>query len=424
MIYVIISLIGLIVHRKRASISKYLFLLLLGSSVGAYVVGRQPSLDADVFVYSLYVGFLLYILFSSFSQFSDLKRYDSSVIINRRLSVIEKFATILGVMSLSVFLYIFVKVFSSMMIGEIIVQEYKNEGGAADVFKKLVPGFMLTISNFIAPLGYFFLTLHFHYLIEKNIKKSLKCLVFSLLIVLSGLVALSRSATVSYIVIYVGVLIAIGPLIEPKLKRKIVRYLAVGGILIISVLVAISLTRFSDHYTNNAKNKGLLNENDNPALFSVFDYFTQWEENAPIILKMHRPENCYYGMYNSCGLAVLIQQKLEGDAKVTEERERKFYKVFGMQVTKFHGVIGRLVYDFGFYGTFVFIVLFSLIVIFIGPNKSTLSFKSLLFLPLLMRLPCSFYSGNALSSWSLDIAIIFNILIWLIIKRKNGIKCQ
>ena len=418
MIYIIVSIVGILTNSRKSSICFFLFMFLLASSIGAYLVGRQPSMDLDVLFYSLYTGVLLYILFSSFNSYSGLKQYSSSDIITKRLAVVERFASILGILALCVFIYIFIRVFSSMMIGEIIVQEYKNEGGAADVFKTLVPGPVLTISNFISPIGFLFLSLHFHYLIEKRVKKSIKFFLLSLIIVFSGLIALSRSATVAYILVYICTFISISPLLEPNLKKKIVRYIAFCGILVLSILLIISLTRFSDHYTKNSQNTALINEDENPALFSTIDYLSQWEENGPIVLGMHKIENRYMGMYNSCGLAVLLQQKIEGDSKVTESRNRFFYDVFGMQVTKFHGVIARLVYDFGFYGTVVFIIVLSLIVIYLGPYNSVLRFENLLFVPLLLRIACVFFSGNALSSWSLDIAIIFNIIVWIIIKKK------
>ena len=51
-----------------------MFLILLGSSVGAYLVGRQPDVfDVDVLICTLYVATLLFVMFSSFGRYRNIE---------------------------------------------------------------------------------------------------------------------------------------------------------------------------------------------------------------------------------------------------------------------------------------------------------------------------------------------------------------
>jgi oligosaccharide repeat unit polymerase len=391
--------------------------ILLFTSVAAYMVGRQPGWDFSTVIYTIYIAILLYILFRGFRNYSDVNKIETGSINLSRLSLVENVTTFLGILVIIVYAYILSQILPMLIMGTIAVQEYKNEGGAADVWETMVPHSLITIGNFVAPLGYFFLSLHFYYLVKRNFKKAIKYFLLSFCLVLNGLVALSRSVSAQYIILYVTVLFFLLPLLSKKMKKgvAIVAIVMLGAIVV--GLGVISDSRFSDYYTKDSKNEAILDETEQTTLFSALDYFAQWEENAPIILERHKFEYNSWGLYNCSGLALMIQKKLYGGEKINNERLAKYDRILGEQKSRFHGIVARLVYDFGFLGTILFIILYSNMIFRLGPQKGTVTFKTLVSLTLLLP-PCVvFWAGNEFISLNLDLAIIYSLIIYKFVSK-------
>lgn len=416
MIYILTSLYYLLTDKRKYSISKVLFFVLLFSSISAYLVGRQPSLSIDVTIYVLFNTVLLFILFYSFKNYSNITVFNDTDVIESRLNNIERITIIIGILTFAVNAYIFYKVYSLLLVQSFSVQEYKNEGGAADIFTQYVPSFVISLSNLFSPIGYFSLTLHFYYLIKRRIGKSILHLILSFLIILSGLLALSRSSIILYVLVYFIMFFFIYPLVKKNTRKKIILIISGFIFLITSIFITISETRFSERYTKNSLNEAIIDHEKQPMLYSIFDYFSQWVENGPIIMENHEPQDNFWGLYNSSGLAVQIQKIIYGSHKVNADRNARIFKMLGYQASNFHGNIARLVYDFGFFGTFLFILLYAFIIKKNRPRNGILKFKTLLFLPVILPFCVLFFTGNALSSLQLNIAIIFSIIIFLYIK--------
>ena len=412
MIYIILTFFYFIFNKHRHSIMSVLMGILLFTSIATYLVGRQPGWEFSTVMYTLYIAALLYILFRGYRNYSDISSIATGDFNQSRLDLVEKVTTIFGILVILVYAYILSQIFPMLMVETIAVQDYKNEGGAAEVWETMVPHILITIGNFVAPLGYFFLSLHFYYLVTRNFKKAIKYILLSFCLVLNGLVALSRSVSTQYIIMYVTILFFLMPLLSKKVRRgvSIVSLILLGALVL--GLSVISDSRFSDYYTKQSKYEAILYQTEQSTLFSAFDYFAQWEENAPIILENHKSEHNSWGLYNSCGLAVMVQKKLYGGAKVNEERSAKFEKILGEQKSKFHGIVARLVYDFGFIGTIIFILLYSNIIFRLGPKKGVITFKTLVALTLILP-PCVvFWAGNEFAALNLDLAIIYSFVIY------------
>lgn len=421
MIYLVLSLLFIIVDKGKHSISKVLFLLLFASSIAAFFVGRQPGWDFDVQIFSIYIAVLLFVLFSSFRKYCNLSSYKFEDINRRRLIIVERVTIITILVVMIVNIFIFIKAYSLLLYGMIDVDSYKNDGGAEELFAQYVPHILISFSNLISPLGYLCFSFHFKYLIEDNIKRAVLFLVLSLVLVFSGLIALSRSAAVSYLLEYGILLIFFWPLIKHRTKKILIRVSTISFVMILTILFFLSNNRFSDFYTKESQNNAILDETETPVLFSTLDYFAQWQENGPIILKMHKPENVYWSMYNSNGLGVWIQKKIQGGVIVNSKREALFYSVLGSQMSKFHGFIARAVYDFGFVGTILFVLFLSFIIKRCKPKYGVLSSKTLFSAPLLVPIAITFFSGNWFSSLTYDLAIIFTIVVYrLLTQQKYG----
>lgn len=400
--------------------------ILLFSSVAAYFVGRQHDFEFGTILLTLYTAVLLFILFRGFRNYSDITSCSFSGINRSKLDLVEKVTSIMGIIVLIVYIYILTQIFSQLLLGAITVQEHKNEGGAAATWDAMVPHIFITLGNFIAPLGYFFLSLHFYYLVKRDVKKAVKYFILSLCLVLNGLIALSRSVSVQYVLLYATILFCILPLLNKKLKKSVFTIALVLLGVIVFGLGVISNTRFSDYYTREfTEKKAILDETKQPTLFSTLDYFAQWEEDGLIIMKRHKPEYNSWGLYNCSGLAIQIQQKLYGAQQVNDARDLKYNAILKEQRSCFHGIVARLVYDFGFVGTILFIILYSNIIFKLGPKRGVLSFKSLLSLTIVLPACVVFWAGNEFSSLNLDLAIIYSYIIYkfvaLPVRNKSSI---
>lgn len=419
MIYILTSLYYFLFARRKSVIAIALFALLVFTSIAAYMVGRQPTGDILTHLCTLYCAVLLYILFNSFKGYSRISSISFGDISQSRLRTIERITTILGIFALLLYAYILSKTFTELLLGTITVQEHKNEGGATEFWSTLVPHSFITLGNFVAPIGYVFLSLHFYYLIKNESWKSVKYLLLSLVIILNGLIALSRSATVQYILEYSVIFLFVAPLINKKTRKKIIVGGSIVGGVILLALTVITQTRFESYYTKLSQNKAIIDETKQPALFSALDYFAQWEENAPIIMKNYKMGDLSWGMYNSSGLAVHIQKMIQGGDVVNEAREKKYRgELLKEQASYFHGLPARLIYDFGYFGTVLFILLYAGLIRITGPKNGVLTFKSLIVLPVILPVCVVFWAGNTLASLALDMAIIYNIGIYYWIRRK------
>lgn len=419
MIYLLTSIIYLVKGHFRITLTNFLFFMLFSTSISAYLVGRQPSADIVSFLLSLYTVVLLSMAFLSFRPYERT----TNVLLNvnkSRLSKCESLLTILVVGVIFFQSYIFINLFSQLMVGLVTVDEHKNGGGATAFFDSVVPHVVMTYINTFSPLGFICLSLHFYYLIQGNISKTIRFLFLSFAIVLSSFLALSRSAVTEYILIYTALFCLFSPVIKHSIKKKILKvslffFLAIGV-----VFYLISASRFSAYYTKNSENTAIIDETNNPVAFSLFDYFSQWEENGLIIMKMYKPEYKFWGTYNSCGLLVFIESKMTNPNIYADINER-MEKYVGRQWMMFHGLIARLIYDFGYIGTIIFMIIYSILIKKFRPLKGNLSFNSVLALPLLVAPISLFWAGNMLVYVNVDMAIIYSIFFWKYIK--NNKKC-
>ena len=232
MFYLISSLYFLHRDKNKFSLSKYLFLLLLFSSVAAFFVGRQHSYDIEDLAYVFYIGVLTCILLYSYKGYSNLKQFDFSDISSRRLATLEKIISVLGFLLLIIDVYLLYKIFSSLLSGSIDLLDFKNDAGYLDFVDKLVPHIFITYGYLVNPLGYIFLALHFYYLILDRKKKSLKYLLLSSILVLNGFITLSRSAAVVYVLLYLGLFWFLLPLISKSVKYTMMKWLSIGFVLL------------------------------------------------------------------------------------------------------------------------------------------------------------------------------------------------
>lgn len=420
MIYAALCILFLFITRKdKHSVLRYLFVLLLASVIAAFLSGRLQEEPIEHIGYELYMAIVLCILFSAWRPYSNVQGANFSDIQQKRLNALEPKIMWLNVFVFVLDLYIFINVFSMLAVGLITVAEHKNEGGAAEVFATLVPKIMITLSNFLNPFAMLSLVFHFYFLIKRNIKKSLLHLFLSFGSVLSGLMALSRANLINYILTYVGIYFFLSVLFPSRLVKKVKIVMLMIFALIAFVFMSLTTSRFGEY--ENEHKEAIVDARKYPEVLSMLNYYSQWINAAPIILEKYKPEYKSWGMYNSFGLGVNIQRVLYGTDAANVKIEEKIDKVLGSDASAFHGVVARCVYDFGYIGTVVFILIHCYLIRKFGPRGGIVSFKTILSIPILLMFCVGFFSGNVYSSLSVDLSIIYMWVFYFLIKNKRKV---
>lgn len=413
MIYILFSIINILRFKRNGAISTILFCMMLATSLCAYLVGRQQFLDDGMaYLTSFYTALLLSILFLSFKGYAHPLKVELFDVNMQKLASVER---ILGYMALLAFLidaFILSRIFPLLVAGAINVDEFKNDGGAMDIIDTLVPHIFVSFSNLFSAVGYFFLSLHFYYLVKGIRKKAIYTLILSSVIVLSRLIALSRSTTVEFLSIYILMLTYVFPLLANNTKKWLFICMLGSAFLMFASMNIISTSRFESYYPKYSKNEALLDEQEDPVIFSTIDYYAQWIESNDYALKRYSPENLMYGEHSFSSITTWFQKKIQGADVVLRRREILSKKALGDVSTGFPGLIARLVVDFGLLGTFIFVLLFSKIIKRCRPTYGVVNLKTLLILPIALNVISLFWAGNFFSSMALNIAIFFNILIY------------
>lgn len=329
---------------------------------------------------------------------------------------------LLGLYCLVINIYLLVASLQELAVEVAInVSDYKtHDGGFSDIIsaKLAYPG-LYTLTQWGSAVGYVALCFHFLYLCQNRIKKSVLFFILSWNQFLIGIAALSRSAVTEYILVYGLIFMIFYPAVDEKVRKKIVVVTIAILVIVMTIFIAISSVRYGEKYKKNSENESVIDEMNNPLLYSLLDYFSLWEENSMVVMKDYKPEYKRYGMYNSCGLAVAIQMRMRTTREVASEMRDIGEKTIGeYQYTQFHGPVARLLYDFGYIGTIIFILIFSLIIKRISPQKGIIKFNNLLLLPPLLSFPALFFAGNSFSGLHMNLSMIFALIIRWFIKRR------
>lgn len=396
------------------------------STVSALLTGRLLDLPDSYVLYEIYIAIMLFILFSSWNKYSKIKGYDFSDINEYKLQKVERVVIWINSFVFIVDMIIFVAVFTLLIAGVIHVSEYKN-GGDSDlrnsIFANLVPSIFISISYILSSFGYLSLTLHFYYLLKKNTKRAILHLILSLTIVLVGVIGLSRSALVNYVIVYVIIFLFISPLLSRKTLRNSLFSILIFGGAIGYVFSTISEDRFGESFY--IESESLIDEKDYPELVSFLDYFSQWEYFGPMLLeRYHGPSDLSWGLYNSSGLAVAVMQRIYGADNFNESQRKKYDRIIGT-ASAFHGCVVRTVFDFGYIGTFLFILLNCYFTKKWGPNRNKqVRFKTLVSMPLLLPFSIGFFSGSSYSQFFLNLAMIYMWAIYKYCQRHKPVNIE
>jgi len=400
---VVFSLCSVFLWRKN-SISFILGMLVVVTSLFALLINRTPDLtSANSLWIQLYVIAIMFLGVNSFKEFYSLKEVrikSGTELFYKRLL---DFVLITGFVALIINAYIVFKSFNLILASTVTVEEYKNQGGAANYLTSWVPPVLITYSHFISPLGYVALASHFFFLANKRIGKSVLFLLVSLNLPLHGLHALSRSDSVQYLILYVLLLVIVFPLISSKIRRNIsISVLFVFGGLVF-LLSVITTTRFEDKSVS--RSNAVV---QNSSVYSVLEYGGQWQENGMNTLVKYNDSKLMYGA--SAGTILRFYAQRIG--METESYDNVRRKALGRKYTStFNGLPSTLVYDFGYFFAFMFMFLYAYLVRSNAPKKGVLTLDNLIHVSLLLPVIAMFFGNNSLSSFSLGMACVYMLFL-------------
>ena len=387
---------------------------MLISAISAFAVGKQHTYDVTVLAYTIFNAILLIILFNSFNKYSNAKSYDMSNINLTKFHFVEKISIVSCSISLVISLYVFYHLNLMVSAEMMTVEEYRYGDLVTATLNRIVGNhWLITLTRLFSPFGYISLFYHFYYLLAKETKKAVVHLVLSFTIVSTGMMALSRSALITYACVYATMLYLYYPLIDTKIRKKMNFVIGSVAFIAATYFMTITTNRFENRttfYYATSKNKPIVNPNNYSKIYSVCDYGGQWQEYSTRAFEKYDPDYRFWGLYNSSGLIVHLISYI--NPNINKEIDDKLNKIIGHDRVLFQGVIVRLVFDFGIVGSILFICLYAYFIKKIAPKNGIVAVHKAILYPVILPFPLMFFSGNAFSGMELDIAVIYSVIVF------------
>lgn len=189
MIYFIVFLVYFIFQKNKISVPSIISLIISLSGLSAYIIDKDIDfLNYEDYVYSAYTCFILLLLISAIKNIRYVD-YSKIKVSNQIVNILH----VLGSIAFVVSIYILLTSMEIFASAHGTIAEFKNQGDADRLIKAKVGTFLLTYVRLISPLSYLILPLHFLFILHKRYINSILFLLYSIVLPLTGLFALSRS---------------------------------------------------------------------------------------------------------------------------------------------------------------------------------------------------------------------------------------
>lgn len=385
----LLSLILLFKKHKKA------FLILVSlqilSLLAQPLAGISSSYDSNITLLNvLFVNLNLFLIIApwSFSNFSFIKANS----VNFILFFQKNLYRILFVnLTLNLLLLIIILVYIPD------IASFKSQGGFYDLYEQ-IPYFS-TIFRYAyvsQNLGYLAIPLLFYYVSQKNYKKSKMALIYASSSLVSGFAFYSRAQIFTFVVVLLAYFYLVKITLPLKSQLKISSRLKVGSLVIISLFLVITFVRFTamDYYGDRIPEKSIIKD---PVLYSLADYAGQGYSNGIDKLEVYSEflnlggEQLFRDIYQILNYVGIM----DWDVESSKEKISKSYNYDG---GAFNGYTAYLVYNIGYFLTFLISLTYFLIIKSKLYSRTTISLESLFVLVLLLIIPVVsiFYSGYAL----------------------------
>lgn len=263
------------------------------------------------------------------------------------------------------------------------ISDYKNGELGEELLKQILPEYLFTIMGFTMAFSFIALALHFYFLTQNQVKKSILPFIISLTIPIGAIHEFARGPLVIFVCLYLMALFMLNRAIPMELLGRLKTTLRVVLLLIFGLFTFITLNRFQKQPSNNEKM--------NPALESILEYTGQWNKYSLQVLKSYDDnKNMSASRFKYLPRRI---ERLLGYETVEQPENDKI--VYGNHAASFRGVVSDLVYDLGYVGTLWFVIFFVFLCRTAKANKNgEIRLVQIITFILLCLFASSFYRGN------------------------------
>ena len=293
--------------RNKISVSGLLALFISFTVIISFLIGRNAKIDnLTDFLNLCYTAILLFFFVSAFKGYHGVRDLGNASNVSK-IKIVTNWVGLLGVFALLINAFIVHKSISLILFDTIDVTKFKNEGEAAEMIKSMAPGPILFLTHLFSPVAYIALTLHFYYFIRGKVGFSIFFFLLALNMPLHGLHGLSRSAPTQFIIMYGFSLLYIFPAFPEKLRKKLLMFGSVFIIGILTIMVVITKSRFSDSsfYDTRIPSTSVIQDK---TLFSVADYLSMWNEQGIITMGDFSRDKIWYGKGSIPAASIFVKK--------------------------------------------------------------------------------------------------------------------
>lgn len=398
-------------YRRNLSLGLLLILFYICSISGGLFIGKKYTIENfhDI-VNFIYLCLMLYLLISPWLKY----KYSVNIIgvyDTRKLYKVFKALCAINGISFIIFLVTVILAFQTVTD----YSQFKNGNASAEFFANKLPvnQYVYLLAVYLHSSAYFLIPFHFYYLLNKKYKYSLIALLFSLNIILQGMTVFSRSGFISFFMCYIIFLPFFYNKLEFKIKKRI-RILAVYVFAVAcSFFYLITENRFTDTITYDSeiyKSKYI----KSPVVFSLLDYGTQWFQNSRDLMAKYDFEILYGRLTFSFPELVLTSTGLAD----FQQLEKVLSQKWGSYFDKFNGITANLLFDLGYVGSLIFVLIYRSIVFKLQPTGGAISINNLMFCVILVMIPAMGFFNSEMKVVFFNLAIIYGYLIYKYLKIK------
>jgi oligosaccharide repeat unit polymerase len=286
--------------------------------------------------------------------------------------------------------------------------EFKNSGYGKEFISNKFPSFLITLSYAVSPISYFCLAAHFYFLVVADKRMASLCFVGSLNIVILPLVYFARGGIVIYILLYFAMLAYVYRYLNDYTRKRINFRVIAGFSPLILIFMFISFSRFEDYAL--FKDGTLVS---NPIVFALLDYVSQWLVVGNTLIGNFEDTEIMYG-----SSANYLPGKLLAIFGVSFPDLHDLRQLhFGDNWNSFHGLPALILYDFGYYLSFLLGFLFMVTVRLLLAGRRHLLHR-LSWLAVLLPVTLYFFQGLFTVYGFYNLAILYAILLSVVLRLR------
>ena len=403
--YFLILLLQFIKHKGFTPLS-ILLILVIFSNISCLIVFPEFQIETvEEIQITLYTFIILSGILLPFYLFNGIKTVKAIPL--NKLNRLTRFVYFFG--SIGFFLTLLTALISIFLFRSISVNisEYKNGEVGEELLKNILPESLFTIMGFTMAFSFIALALHFYFLTQNQLKKSIFPFIISLTIPLTSLQEFSRGGLVMFIGFYIMTYLFLKNAIPKKVLKQFKNKLRIISISLLSLFLFITLNRFQEKsYNDNEMN---------PALESILVYAGQWNMNSLQVLKNYDDSKNLSGSQ----FKYLIRRvdRFLGNKVIDQGEINK--NTFGNLSSAFRGLVSNLVYDFGYLGTLVFVIFYMFLYRIAKPNKNhEIRFQQIIYFILFSFISIFFFRGNLFVLSYFSFAVLITIFLNIFLKLK------